>query len=203
MKKLKRDFYNRNTLEAARELLGKYIVHHKESCMVSRIVEVEAYIGAVDKACHSYNNRKTKRTAVMFGPPGYAYVYLIYGMYYCFNIVTEEEGEASAVLIRAAEPMEEIERMVQNRYNQSIENTSKKQLINLTNGPGKLCKAMSINGENNGMDLFGDQLYIMEEKEKKPFEIVTTNRVNINYAEEAIHFPWRFYIKDNPYVSRK
>lgn len=204
MKKLSRDFYNRDTLEVAKDLLGKYLVHDlEEGRLVSKIVEVEAYIGDIDKACHAYNNRVTSRTKVLYGSPGIAYVYLIYGMYYCFNVVTEREGKAAAVLVRAVEPIEGIEKMVVNRYNKEIKEIKKRQLINLTNGPGKLCMAMDITKNNNEMDLCGEQLYLIEEREKKEFEIVTTTRINIDYAEEAIDFPWRFYIKDHPFVSKK
>lgn len=204
MKKLSRDFYNRDTLEVSKDLLGKLLIHHTEGDrLVARIVEVEAYIGDIDKACHAYNNRMTNRTKVLFGPPGIAYVYLIYGMYYCFNVVTEEKDKAAAILVRAIEPMEAIEKMAANRYQKRLGEISKKQQINLTNGPGKLCIAMGITKEQNEMDLCGDKLYIAEAQEKQSYQIVTTTRINIDYAEEAIDFPWRYYIKDNPYVSKK
>ncbi len=203
--KLKRKFYNRPTLDVAKDLLGKKIVHYiNGKRLVGKIVEVEAYIGAIDKAAHSYNNRRTKRSEIMFGPPGYAYVYLIYGMYNCINVVTQNEGKGTAVLIRAVEPVENIETMAYNRYNRPIESLKKRQIINLTDGPGKLCMAMGITkAANNGMDLCGNTLWIEKAAEDRTFEIVTTTRVNIDYAEEAVHFPWRFYIKDNPFVSRK
>ncbi len=203
--KLKRKFYNRPTLDVAKDLLGKKLVHYiNGKRLVGKIVEVEAYIGAIDKAAHSYNNRRTKRSETMFGPPGYAYVYLIYGMYNCINVVTQNEGEGTAVLIRAVEPVENIETMAYNRYNRPIESLKKRQIINLTDGPGKLCMAMGITkAANNGMDLCGNTLWIEKAAEDRTFEIVRTTRVNIDYAEEAVHFPWRFYIKDNPFVSRK
>lgn len=203
--KLKRKFYNRPTLDVAKDLLGKKIVHYiNGKRLVGKIVEVEAYIGAIDKAAHSYNNRRTKRSEIMFGPPGYAYVYLIYGMYNCINVVTQNEGKGTAVLIRAVEPVENIETMAYNRYNRPIESLKKRQIINLTDGPGKLCMAMGITkAANNGMDLCGNTLWIEKAAEDRTFEIVRTTRVNIDYAEEAVHFPWRFYIKDNPFVSRK
>ncbi|AKL94405.1 3-methyladenine DNA glycosylase AlkA [Clostridium aceticum] len=204
MGKLCREFYNRPTLEVAKDLLGKYLVHYVGSNKyIGKIVEVEAYIGEIDKACHAYNNKITNRTKVLYDPPGTAYVYLIYGMYYCFNVVTEEEGKAAAVLVRAVEPIEALEKMVENRYKKKMDEISKKQLKNLTNGPGKLCMAMHITKENNGMNLLGDELYIMESEETSSFDIVTTKRINIDYAEEAIDFPWRFYIKDHPCVSKK
>jgi len=120
MKKLDRSFYERDTLVVAQELLGKYIVHKiKGKELIARIVETEAYKGPVDKAAHSYQNRRTPRTEVMFGPPGHAYVYLIYGMYLCMNIVTEEEGMPCAVLLRAAEPVEGLDEMAQLRFNKT------------------------------------------------------------------------------------
>lgn len=202
--KLKRPFYNRATLDVAKDLLGKNLVHYiNGERLVGKIVEVEAYIGAIDKAAHSYNNKITERTKVMFGPPGYAYVYLIYGMYNCMNVVTQMEGEAAAVLIRAVEPIEGINIMAHNRYGKSMEELTKKQIINLTSGPGKLCMAMDITKLNNSMDLCGDTLWIEDSNENNVFEVVTTTRVNIDYAEEAIDFPWRFYIKDNPFISKK
>lgn len=204
MKKLSKKFYNRPTLEVSKDLLGKYLVHHVGTDeYMSKIVEVEAYIGDIDKACHAYNNKVTPRTKVLYKAPGTAYVYLIYGMYYCFNVVTEEEGKAAAVLIRAVEPIYGMEKMAENRYKKKINEISKKQIINLTSGPGKLCMAMNITKENNEMNLCGENLYITENKEKEEFHIITTTRINIDYAEEAIDFPWRFYIKDNPYVSKK
>lgn len=204
MQKLPREFYNRPTLEVSKDLLGKYLVHQiGGNKYMAKIVEVEAYIGDIDKACHAYNNKVTPRTKVLYKLPGTAYVYLIYGMYYCFNIVTEEEGRAAAVLIRAVEPIEGIEKMVENRYKKTIKEINKKQIFNLTSGPGKLCMAMNITKENNKMDLCGDDIYITEGREKEKIGIITTKRINIDYAEEAVDFPWRFYIKDNPYISKK
>lgn len=202
--KLEREFYSRPTLDVAKDLLGKNLIHHiNGKRLMGKIVEAEAYIGTVDKAAHSYNKR-TKRNEVMFGPPGHAYVYIIYGVYNCMNVVTQAEEEGTAVLIRAVEPIENIETMALNRYDEPIENLRKRQILGLTNGPGKLCIAMGVtNRANNGMDLCGDTLWIEEASENETFEIVATTRVNIDYAEEAIHFPWRFYIKDNPFVSKK
>ncbi len=202
--KLERKFYNRPTLEVAKDLLGKNLVHYTNGeRLVGKIVEVEAYIGAIDKAAHTYNYKKTKRTQAMFGPPGHAYVYLIYGMYNCMNVVTEKEGEPAGVLIRAIEPIENIETMIVNRYNKPREDFKKRQILNLTNGPGKLCMAMNITRANYSMDLCGHTLWIEEAKESSPFDLVKTRRVNIDYAEEAVDFPWRFYIKDNPCISKK
>ncbi|HZK57338.1 MAG TPA: DNA-3-methyladenine glycosylase [Clostridia bacterium] len=202
--KLKREFYSRSTLDVAKDLLGKNLVHHVDGeRLVGKIVEAEAYVGPIDKAAHSYSG-KTKRNEVMFGPPGHAYVYRIYGVYNCMNTITQKKGEGTGVLIRAVEPMENIEIMARNRYDMSAEELEKRQILNLTNGPAKLCIAMGItNKNNNGMDLCGDTLWIEQAAGDETFETVETTRINIDYAEEAIHFPWRFYIKDNPFISVK
>jgi len=202
MIKISRSFYNRNTIDVSTDLLGKIIVHrYEDKEIVARIVETESYIGAIDKAAHCYNNKITKRTKIMFGPPGYAYVYIIYGMYYCFNIVTESEGNGAAVLIRAAQPLEGNDIMALNRYQKPLESLNKRQIKNLTNGPGKLCKALNITKVNNGDDLTEDRLFIADDGYKS-FSVGKSKRINIDYAEEAKDFEWRFFIKDNPYVSK-
>lgn len=203
MKKLDREFYNRDSLIVAKELLGKILVHEIDGHKISaKIVEVEAYMGVNDKAAHSYGGRRTPRVEVMYGEPGFSYVFIIYGMYHCFNIVTREAGIPQAVLIRAVEPLEGFELMAQNRFNKSFDELNKSQVIGLTNGPGKLCKALLINKEQNGEDLCGNKLYVLE-GEKEDFETISSKRVGIDYAEEAKDFLWRFYIKDNKYVSVK
>lgn len=202
--KLKREFYDRPTPDVAKDLLGKTLVHYiNGERLAGKIVETEAYVGAIDKAAHSYNYKKTKRNRAMFGPPGHAYVYIIYGMHNCLNTVTQKEGEPAGVLIRAIEPLEGIEIMAYNRYDKPTEDLTKRQIINLTSGPGKLSMAMGITRADNERDLCGDVLWLEEPAEDNSFEIVTTTRVNIDYAEEAVDFPWRFYIKDNPFVSKK
>ncbi len=201
MKKLSRSFYNRSTLDVARDLLGKIIVHRVDGKEISgRIVETEGYIGAIDKACHCYK-KITKRTEVMFGQPGHAYVYLIYGMYCCMNIVTESEGVGAAVLIRALEPLKGIEEMAVNRYKKTLNELNKRQLNNLTNGPGKLCMALNITREENKEDLTGEGLFLLDDGFDS-FEIAKGKRINIDYAQEAKDFEWRFYIKGNKYVSK-
>lgn len=202
--KLKREFYSRDTITVAKELLGKVLVHNYNGQLLKgKIVETEAYLGLKDKAAHSYGGRKTKRVEVMYGPAGIAYVYFIYGMYYCFNIVTQEEGIPEAVLIRGIEPIENIDLMAINRFNKPYKELTKYQKKNLTNGPGKLCMALNITKEvHNGLDLCGDILYL-EEGNGENFNIVETTRIGIDYAEEAKYFPYRFYIEGNPYVSVK
>ena len=183
MKKLTRAFYNRETTIVAQELLGSYLVHVAEGVeRIGKIVEVEAYLGPHDLAAHSAKGL-TERTKVMFGPPGYAYVYLIYGMYHCLNVVTEPEGHASAVLIRACQPIQNV--------------TERSQ------GPGLLCKALKVDKSLNGKDFLSDQFYIAQSKEKKAIRIIKRPRIGVEYAGTWAKRLLRFYIKDNPFVSKK
>ncbi|CUX39633.1 DNA-3-methyladenine glycosylase [Clostridium sp. C105KSO13] len=203
MEKLPREFYNRDTLIVAKELLGKILVHELNGEKVcAKIVETEAYMGVVDKAAHSFGGRRTPRVEVMYGKPGVSYVYFIYGMYFCFNVVTREEGIPQAVLIRALEPVEGLNFMSQNRFKKKYDELNRKQIIGLTSGPGKLCTALQIDKSLNGEDLCGSSLYI-EEGDGTDFHIVSAKRVGIDKTEEARDYPWRFYIKDNRYVSVK
>lgn len=204
MNKLKREFYSRNTIQVSKELLGKYLVHHVNGKkLVGKIVEVEAYLGPEDKAAHSYNRHKSKRNEIMYGPAGFAYVFVIYGHNCCMNVVTEKEDIPQAVLIRALEPIEGIEEMAKLRFDKKLDELDRRTKINLTNGPGKLCQALGISKENNGEDLCSDAFYIEEDQAEKDFEVVSTKRVNIDYAEEYRDCPWRFYIRDNIYISKK
>lgn len=188
--KLSRRFYNRATLKVARELLGKYLVLKKDGNTLSgKIAETEAYIGQSDKASHA-SKGKTKRNEVMFGAPGYGYIYFTYGMYHCLNFVTEKENFPAAVLIRALEPERGIEIMKKNRKTDVIEK--------LTNGPGKVCMALGLDRKMNGIDLCSDVLYVEDRNEKKR-KIISTPRVGINVGKDKL---WRFYIKDNKFVSR-
>ncbi len=203
MKKLDREFYNRDSIIVAKELLGRVLVHQIGGQRIAaRIVETEAYMGIEDKAAHSYGGKRTPRVEVMYGGPGFSYIFMIYGMYYCFNIVTSQEGKPQAVLVRAVEPLEGTEWMSQRRFGRSYEQLTKSQRRGLTNGPGKLCGALSIDRSFNGMDLCGNEVYV-EEGKGGNFSIVTSKRVGIDYAEEAKDFPWRFYIEGNEYVSVK
>jgi len=178
MRKLPRAFYDRDTIAVARELLGKYLIQGK---CVGRIVEVEAYLGPHDLAAHSARGL-TERTKVMFGPPGHAYVYMIYGMYWCMNVVTEREGHASAVLLRAVEPIKNIE--------------------GRTQGPGLLCKAMGIDKRLNDHDLLSDDFYIAAPGKPDTFTIVKRPRIGVDYAKHWANRHLRFYIKGNSFVSR-
>ncbi|AEB75597.1 3-methyladenine DNA glycosylase [Clostridium botulinum] len=202
MNKLNHKFYKRNTIEVAKELLGKYIViDEKNEKMIAKIVEVEAYLGINDKAAHSYGGRKTERTKVMYEDGGCVYIFRIYGMYNCLNIVTSHKEIPEAVLIRAVEPISNIDKFILNRFKKSFNELTKYQQKNITNGPGKLCIAMNITKELNGEDLTLDKIYILDNKEE--FEIVSSQRIGIDYAEEAKDYLLRFYIKDNKYVSKK
>ncbi|MBS3817210.1 MAG: DNA-3-methyladenine glycosylase [Candidatus Thermoplasmatota archaeon] len=199
-RKLQRDFYLKDTEEVSKSLLGKYLVHDKpEGRTVGKIVETEAYLGNGDPACHASNGERTERTDILFEKGGYAYVYLIYGMYNCFNVVTGEEGKPGSAFIRGLEPIEGKELM---RERRGLDDLSGKKRFQLTNGPGKLCMAMDIKKRDKGKDLCGDELYISEPPEEKTLDIVSAERINIDYAGEAKEWPLRFFIKDNPYVSK-
>lgn len=202
MEKLERKFYSSGAIEVAKNLLGKYLLHRINGQeRLGKIVETEAYMGPEDKAAHSCNNRRTKRTEVMFGPPGYAYVYRIYGMYSCMNVVASERESPQAVLIRALEPVKGLEEMAEARYGKSLSDCAKKDRLGLTNGPGKLCMAMGITDRDSGENLCGNRIFLLKGDREPAFNMVTTTRIHIDYAEEAVLYPYRFYIDGNPYVS--
>ena len=191
--KIPRSFYRQPTLDVARQLLGKHLVRkHEHGTTVGRVVETEAYLGPEDKACHASRGR-TPRTQIMFGDPGYAYVYLIYGFHYMLNIVTEAVDFPAAVLIRAVEPLRGVELMVERR--------GTREHRNLASGPGKLCEAFAIDRTLNGNDLCGRVLYLEDPGDPAP-PFVTTPRIGVDYAGEWTHKPWRFVIRDNEFVSR-
>ena len=203
MARLDRDFFRQDTLTVARSLPGRFLARRLgEELLLCRIVETEAYIGPVDKACHAYNYRRTARTEVMFGPPGHAYIYLIYGMHCCLNFVTEAEGEPCAVLLRGLEPVYGADTIARLRFGCSANEMSAYQRKNFLNGPGKCCKALSLTTAQNGMDLTGDELFFVEDPsdlglprapaETRPLQC--GKRIGIDYAEEAVDFPWRFYL---------
>lgn len=202
MTKLNREFYSRDTLIVAKELLGKILVHNTDGRLLKgRIVETEAYLGLSDKAAHSYGGKITKRVETMYGIPGRAYVYFIYGMYCCLNTITVKEGVPEGVLLRAIEPVENLEQMIQYRFNKKPDELTKYQKRNITNGPGKLTMAMNIDRRFDKEDLCKDNLYLETGSDEK-FNIVETKRIGIDYAQEATHHPYRFYIEGNPYVSK-
>jgi len=182
MRRLPRSFYDRDTTVVARELLGKLLVRVERGVeRIGKIVETEAYLGPHDLAAHSACGL-TERTKVMFGPPGHAYVYFIYGMYYCMNVVTEREGHASAVLLRALEPV--------------------KNLDGRTRGPGLLCRAMQIDRRLNAHDLLSDDFFITAPPKAEAFVIVKRPRVGVDYARHWAKRHLRFYLEGNPFVSR-
>jgi DNA-3-methyladenine glycosylase len=178
---LPRQFYARRTLVVARDLLGMHLVHDDEGTRrVGRIVEVEAYQGPEDLAAHSARGR-TARNEVMFGPPGHAYVYFIYGFWYCMNVVVREEGVPHAVLLRALEPVE--------------------GLTEKTWGPGLLCRAMNIDRRLNGTDLLGTKLWLERPATPRRVRIARATRIGVDYSGDWAKKPWRFFDRDSPYVS--
>jgi DNA-3-methyladenine glycosylase len=195
--KLKRKFYDRDARMVGEDLLGEILVRkYGDTVIKSRIVETEAYIAAIDKASHGYGGKITPRTKIMYGPPGYTYVYFIYGIYYCLNFVTEKEGTCSAVLIRAVEPVINEEEMCINRYGKQLNELTRYQKKNISNGPGKLCIALKISIRHNGTDLTGDEIYV-EDDGFRDFKTEKSKRINIDYAEEAKDFLWRYTIQNN------
>ena len=163
MKKLDRAFYSRDSISVARELLGKVLVRETDGGrLAARIVEAEAYMGAMDRAAHSYGGRRTPRVEVMYGEAGFAYIFMIYGMHCCFNVVVSEKETPQAVLIRGLEPLEGLEEMARGRFGKSVQELTKGERRGLTNGPGKLCRAFGLDRRFNGADLCGDELYIEE-----------------------------------------
>ncbi len=179
--RLEHGFYLQDTLTVARSLIGMHLVHRLEGeRRVGRIVETEAYLGPEDRAAHSSRGR-TPRTEVMFGPPGHAYVYLIYGMWHCLNVVTAPQGVPHAVLLRALEPLE--------------------GLTERTSGPGLLCRALRIDRRSNGVDLRGASLWIEPPRTRRPVRLGRSARIGVEYAGEWAQRPWRFFDRDSPFVS--
>jgi len=201
MVKLDRSLYLKDTVTVATQLLGKLLVHEMDGKMMSGIiVETEAYLGTEDRAAHSFGGRRTPRNEAMYSLGGHAYIYFIYGMYYCFNVVTGHKGVPEAVLVRALEPVEGLDFMAAARYKKDYASLSTRQRINLTNGPGKLCMALNIDRSLNGEDLCGRRIYI-EDRTETP-EICSSKRIGIDYAGEDRDLPLRFYIQSNKYVSK-
>lgn len=196
--KLPQRFYTGELLHTAKKLLGKVIVRKlNRHFPAAMIVEVEAYDGNFDEAAHSFKGL-TERNKVMFNAGGLLYVYFTYGTHFCANIVVGKQGEGKAVLIRAVEPLNHFDLLAENRFGRK--NISAKEKINLTNGPGKFCKAFSITKEDNGTDLTGDKIFLANNKKITDMNIVTSKRIGIT---KSTGLPWRFYIKDNPYVSKR
>lgn len=218
MKVLKEEFYGRDTLTVAKELLGKYLIRVIDGKYVGgKIVETEAYLGVNDKAAHAYGGKITERVKPMYKMAGTSYVYSIYGMYYCLNAITEREGVPQGVLIRAIEPLLGLDKISINRTKKKSGKTygelTKRERLNLTSGPSKLCMALDIDKRFNSGLLWDGELFIVDydeelkkffEKEEAPCgKIVKSKRIGIDYAEEARDFLNRFYYEGNPYVSVK
>jgi DNA-3-methyladenine glycosylase len=197
MEILGNDFYLQgHVVDVAKRLLGTLLYTSIEGKICSgKIVEVEAYSGRNDKACHANNGKRTNRTEVMYAAGGVAYVYLCYGIHNMFNIVTNEEHTADAVLVRAVEPLEGIKWM--------LERKSSKTVTKIASGPGNVCKAFGIERWHNGLRLDGDTIWIAKGKEIAKENIVATTRIGVEYAKEDALLPWRFYVKDNWSVSKK
>ena len=197
-KKLAKKFYQRELLRVAKDLLGKVLVKYDSDIILAgKIVEVEAYHGDFDKAAHSYNG-VTKRTEVMFKEGGYLYVYFTYGAHHCCNVVTGKKGQGTAVLIRAVEPISGVDLMIKNRFKRKLK--SEKEIFNLTSGPGKVCQAFGIDRSHSGIDLNGNKIFILENTRIPNKEIGISKRIGITRSTDL---QWRFFIKDNPYLSRK
>ncbi|HEV8726503.1 MAG TPA: DNA-3-methyladenine glycosylase [Candidatus Binatia bacterium] len=191
--KLPRAFYEQSTIDVAKQLLGKYLVHkHPDGKTIGRIVETEAYVGPQDLACHASKGR-TARTEVMFGPAGHAYVYFIYGFYNMLNLVTEAADYPAAVLIRSVEPVDGIDLMRSRRKNGLLRN--------LASGPGKLCQAFGIDRSLNGTDLCGSVLFVEDRGEPSP-KFQATPRIGVDYAGKWKHKPYRFLIRGSEFVSK-
>ncbi len=195
--RLNRDFYRRvDTLRVAKDLLGKLLVVPDESGgrVSGMIVETEAYLGEIDKAAHSFGGRRTDRNEITYADGGHVYVFFVYGMYYQLNLVTGVVDHPHVVLVRALEPVEGIEKMRQRRG--AMKDT------NLTSGPGKLCIALGITRDLNGEDLEGDRIWVEEYRSFRKSEIASGPRIGIDYAEEFVEMPWRFWVSGSGYVSK-
>ena len=198
IKKLKKSFYRREVVVVARELLGKVLVKSNgKEILAGKIVEVEAYHGDIDEAAHSYGGI-TKRNEIMFEAGGYLYVYFTYGAHHCCNVVTGKKGQGTAVLIRAVEPVAGIDSMIRNRFGRKLKN--EKEIFNLTSGPGKVCQAFKLDRSHSGTDLTGDKIFILDGEKIKSRDIGISKRIGITRSLDLL---WRFFIKDNPYLSPK
>jgi len=196
--KLAREFYLRkDTLRIARDLLGKLIVvpNDQGTRVSGMIVETEAYLGVIDRAAHSYGGRRTPRNEAMYGVAGHVYVFFVYGMYYQFNVVCGEIDTPHAILIRAVEPVDGVEIMRERRGEMKDHN--------LASGPGKLCIALGINKGFNGEDLMCERVWLEDHRSFTKAQITCGPRIGIDYAGEDAEKPWRFWVKDHGFVSRK
>lgn len=197
---LNKEFFKRDTLSVAKDLLGKIIVKNDNGIIYkAKIVETEAYLGVDDRAAHTFGDRKTERNKIMYEDAGTVYVYQTYGIHFMLNFVTQDKNIPEAVLIRAIEPLNQFDKISLNRFGKIYNELTSYQKKNITNGPGKLTKALNIDKDLNGNNLFNQSFYV--EDDNSIFDIIIDKRIGIDYAQEAIDFPYRFYIKDNSYVS--
>lgn len=198
MQKLPLSFYTRDLHVVAKELLGKIFVRRlTDKFITGKIVEVEAYDGSIDESAHSFIG-KTKRNEVMFNGGGFLYVYFTYGMHYCANVVTGKINDGCAVLIRAVEPIDGIELMSINRFHKTL--LTQRDKINLTNGPAKFCQAFALTKKQNGISLLSNEIFIVDAEKINSSKIVSSKRIGI---KKSVDLPWRYFIKDNPFVSKK
>ena len=202
---LPQSFFLGNTVDIARNMVGKYLVRQYGGIrLVCRITETEAYVGRCDRACHAYNYRKTERTRTLFAPPGTAYVYLIYGMHHCLNFVTEPEGEPAAVLIRGLEPRHNGDIIAENRFSRKWEELTPYQRKNFLNGPGKVCAGLNIGRELNGLPHGAAELFLCSRlsdiglpdrpEDAAAPAVKAGPRIGIDYAGADALLPWRFYL---------
>ena len=204
MARLTGEFYGRDTLTVARELVGCLLVRETAAGrLLCRVTETEAYVGAVDKACHAYGGRRTARTETLYAAPGTTYVYFIYGMHHCLNLVTEPEGVAAAVLIRGAEPLEGLDEIARRRFGTDYGSLTPARRRSLLNGPGKLCRGLGVTRADNGLPISNGGLYLCDSLPGYPdlrdtLTVSSGPRIGIDYAQEAADFPWRFYIAAPP-----
>lgn len=199
VKKLGAEFYQgKDVVKIAKELLGKVLVTNWKGVTTSgRIVECEAYAGVIDKASHAWSGRRTGRNEIMFGEAGYAYVYLCYGIHHLFNVVTNSPGIPHAILVRALDPIEGVEKMLQRTNKKKLDHT-------LTRGPGNVSKSLGIQTKHSGLSLLGDRIFIADDGGKyTKMEIGSSARIGVDYAGDDALLPYRFYVKGNPYVSGK
>ncbi len=192
-KKLPRKFYTQPAIKVAKQILGKYLVHNiDQGKLIGKIVETEAYPGPEDKASHAFDNKKTERNKAEWLTGGHIYIYLVYGMYWQLNITTGKKDFPECVLIRALEPIKGLDKKL-----------SFKEIKNLANGPGKLCRWMKFNKSDYGIDVVkSNKIYLTNGKKINPDKIVASKRVGIDYAQEWAHKSLRFYIKNNKFVSK-
>ena len=196
--KLEKEFYCRNLLVVAKDLLGKILVKKNgKEILAGKIVEVEAYDGSTDQAAHSYG-RITPRNKIMFEDGGFLYVYFTYGAHHCCNVVTGIKGKGTAVLIRAVEPVFGLKKIMINRFNKT--DLTQKEIHNLTSGPGKICQAFGLDRSYTGTDLTKNKIFLLDMPKVKKSKIGISKRIGIS---KSVDLPWRFFIKDNSFLSRK